>query len=694
MNSAINLTKAVLLNNSLVSVRKKKGGLSKTQFRNKLVNNDEFLKKMSDIIQEKQLKFVNGSTKKDHKKIQAELAKKPEIVAEIAEEIKQQSENKVSVKPKVTPVTPAVKKTGSVKMTTMAKSSNPIKGGIKGNGGSSVKPLPQPKSTKTKMAKKGVPQYVKDTFDYMAGTRAFINKDDLFQPYTKRENDIQQQIIDAYKQRARDPKFAKLQTMGPAGAGSLSEKEIARMIANYMSAVEQAESLGKTGAVLAETGSIENPAGIFVVPDPSSITGVRGESQEIRIIEDILRNRRFQHLIEMETEAKENIAEGKHDEQPQQEIRVMGLNREMIRDQGGITDPQHQEAIMEAFRQNRDNAYEMMLREQPNINKGTLWANAIRDALFDSLEVLKRRKTNQKNKTDKDISEIKTDITDGGGIGEKLPFDKTISATGFGTIGQTETERESKGESKTETDQPDPKPPKPPTPPPTDVEPKRPPKKKKPKVEPKPPFTRKRPKPRRDDDTDTDTDTEDDEPEIENKKDPLDEKLKATLRPSFLVGGQDILRITDKQRLEEIENWNLYDFVPGYVYEGDDNPLTQMQRKQDAFRFKKTMSIKDHQKARPHHSYERDIYESWKRHPVGRLPLRTVEKHYIPVYQRNQPLWNPHRRDNSLKTQERHHMSDTLDVKQRLHEYPDDQKKYKYVKTSNTGIDYALKQLF
>jgi hypothetical protein len=55
------------------------------------------------------------------------------------------------------------------------------------------------------------------------------------------------------------------------------------------------------------------------------------------------------------------------------------------------------------------------------------------------------------------------------------------------------------------------------------------------------------------------------------------------------VGGEDrLLRLSNKQKKQEIKDWNMYSFVPGYVYEGDDNPLTLHNRDQYRFRMQRT----------------------------------------------------------------------------------------------------------
>lgn len=56
------------------------------------------------------------------------------------------------------------------------------------------------------------------------------------------------------------------------------------------------------------------------------------------------------------------------------------------------------------------------------------------------------------------------------------------------------------------------------------------------------------------------------------------------LRPSFVVGGQDVLLLTEKERIEEIEEWDLFD-LPIPDADDPDNPLHSLQSRQNAFRF-------------------------------------------------------------------------------------------------------------
>tara|TARA_R110000822_G_scaffold186035_4_gene325162 strand:+ start:2303 stop:4279 length:1977 start_codon:yes stop_codon:yes gene_type:complete len=83
-------------------------------------------------------------------------------------------------------------------------------------------------------------------------------------------------------------------------------------------------------------------------------------------------------------------------------------------------------------------------------------------------------------------------------------------------------------------------------------------------------------------DSDSDSDSDDDDDEVENeKKNPSNV---GHLRPSFLVGGQDILLLTEAEKLEEIRDYNLFD-LPIPVNEEPDNPLHLNYRKQQAFRY-------------------------------------------------------------------------------------------------------------
>lgn len=106
-----------------------------------------------------------------------------------------------------------------------------------------------------------------------------------------------------------------------------------------------------------------------------------------------------------------------------------------------------------------------------------------------------------------------------------------------------------------------------------------------------------------DDDTDDDTDDDDDKSKPKpTHTDPAMMKPDAfpELRPYFKVGGEDILKPSAERVEQEITDWSLYSFVPGYVYEGDDNPLTHKQRAQEYFRFHKTFPNPTVYKPRPY----------------------------------------------------------------------------------------------
>jgi hypothetical protein len=90
-----------------------------------------------------------------------------------------------------------------------------------------------------------------------------------------------------------------------------------------------------------------------------------------------------------------------------------------------------------------------------------------------------------------------------------------------------------------------------------------------PQTEPKPP----------DDDTDDDTD--------ENTRKPMggdDEPKTGWLRPQFLVGGQNILQLTEKEKLQEIKDYDLFD-LPVPEGEDPDNPIYNLNNRQRNFRF-------------------------------------------------------------------------------------------------------------
>jgi hypothetical protein len=124
-----------------------------------------------------------------------------------------------------------------------------------------------------------------------------------------------------------------------------------------------------------------------------------------------------------------------------------------------------------------------------------------------------------------------------------------------------------------------------------------------PKFKPKPILktrTKVRKKPKIKDD---DSESEESEPEIPSESEPDEEPENKTenpsikrdkegvrghLKPYFLVGGQDILKITKQEALQEITDRHLFDFVPAYVNQKDNSVVTQFERDQYNFRYRNT----------------------------------------------------------------------------------------------------------
>ena len=99
------------------------------------------------------------------------------------------------------------------------------------------------------------------------------------------------------------------------------------------------------------------------------------------------------------------------------------------------------------------------------------------------------------------------------------------------------------------------------------------------------PNTRRRPpdeRRRRRDDPDPKPEDEDSEPGVAASG-PTTTNT-GYLRPSFVVGAQDILQLTEKERIEELKEWDLFD-IPLPDCEDPDNPLYRHQLRQNAFRF-------------------------------------------------------------------------------------------------------------
>jgi len=192
------------------------------------------------------------------------------------------------------------------------------------------------------------------------------------------------------------------------------------------------------------------------------------------------------------------------------------------------------------------------------------------------------------------------------------------------------------------------------------TKPKTKPKTKDPKPIPKPKKPKK-PKPDEktdDDETESETEESDSEPSVdsedeeESKENPsLKTKTEGVswLRPYFEIGGQAVLRLTEKERLDEIEDWDLFDLVANAVNLTDDNPLYQHNKRQYAFRMQKT-------------------YPNPRVRKIKRKPRNLqVRKKMIDPYARGkfQNAFNYHQ---SLGSQDRRYLSDYKDEQDRSYQ--------------------------
>lgn len=211
-----------------------------------------------------------------------------------------------------------------------------------------------------------------------------------------------------------------------------------------------------------------------------------------------------------------------------------------------------------------------------------------------------------------------------------------------------------------------------------------------PPVEPKEKDKRKK---KRDDDSDEDDDSDDEDKPIPvpPKENPDKKKFdkytpyKSQLRPYFAVGGENALRISDKAKKQEIKDWNLYSFVPGYVNDSIDNPLTQHNHEQYQFRMQNTNPDAQFYRPRP--------YTGGRRY----MNMRDV-------YQRNAPFFNQadpsqYQGRESLANQDRTEASPILAMSEQFNLYPDtmqvaSQQIIKKKRIRATGIMLASKSIF
>jgi hypothetical protein len=105
--------------------------------------------------------------------------------------------------------------------------------------------------------------------------------------------------------------------------------------------------------------------------------------------------------------------------------------------------------------------------------------------------------------------------------------------------------------------------------------------------------TKTKPKTKDDDDEPKPPPPDEDDPRKKKKKDDDDPRLNPKfstpaakfpeLKPYFQVGGESVLR--SKNPKADVLNRALFSYVPGYVYEGDDNPLTRLARRQWEYKY-------------------------------------------------------------------------------------------------------------
>ena len=86
-----------------------------------------------------------------------------------------------------------------------------------------------------------------------------------------------------------------------------------------------------------------------------------------------------------------------------------------------------------------------------------------------------------------------------------------------------------------------------------------------------------------------DSESDDDEaPRVVNPDPEQRANVVPELRPFMKAGGEDMLRVDDARKRQELTDWALFNFVPGYTYQGDDNPLTMHNKRQYEMRMNRT----------------------------------------------------------------------------------------------------------
>lgn len=513
-----------------IKIRKSRGknGITKTQFVNELLNDDEFIKsaagkqgnELVDLVKEKAngRVLVSRAMSRQEFKSLAKPSTKPE---------------KITIKP------PPSKKSNG----------NPYSG------------IPR---------EDRVNQAVQDTISYL--TKDDIPRADLFAKYP--EVSIQNMMTDMekrYRKMDKSPKYAKLQTAGLGGinlADPKVQKILQQIFAQYEKqlAVAGTEASTEAGAaaLLGEFGGAE----VGALPiNGVGISELRGQPREIRMAHDLLLDSSMQ--TEILKTAVPNLEAQLKAEAMQKEAETRIATEEAEQRKMGPSVPG-----------------KFISPEDIIVQTGT------------------QTKTSTRGKPGKP----------GGG-----------STTGTGL---------------------------------RPIQPVKP----KDKWEPRIIDTKDKDKRTKDDDEESESDPEGYEEELPKETKtpknplPIETDGKSELRPYFLVGGQDILRITEKEKLEEIRNWSLFDFVPGVVNDTADNPLTELQEKQYNFRMTNTFSNPVPQR-------------------IQRAP-RNLSKNIMfePVYKVNLPnhrFYDAHYRDNRLNDQERYFLTDRIDKIDRPHENPE-----------------------
>lgn len=185
------------------------------------------------------------------------------------------------------------------------------------------------------------------------------------------------------------------------------------------------------------------------------------------------------------------------------------------------------------------------------------------------------------------------------------------------------------------------------------------------------------PKPPPDEDEDEDEDEEDKQPESSIKATKVKKAKKSGyIRPYFLVGGQNILRLTEAERLQEIKDWNLFNFVPGHSYQSADNPLTQLERAQYNFHMSNVYP----------NPVERVLP------PMRRSDVARYQPEMRPVYER-QSFFDPNDKEQWRDRGMSHQMSTDDDYytrqEQEKHLYPDDNQGGAYYE-NKLGLRYGV----